>query len=288
MGYTPGSTLGGLRVDLGTIPLGGVDSAGIAWGLSKLEGWDSPDIRVTHSLRQSDHGSWVSPVYLHPRVLTPQGTIVAPTGPALELAMDQFQAAVSLGDTTFTVWETVPKQCTVRRSGKLLIERQTDRVATYSALLTAADPRRYSTTLQFQSAGLPQVTGGTALPWTLPLAITSGSQSGTITLTNVGTIATKPTLTITGPATPPTAIVAQYPDGTTRQLTYSDTLNAGDQLVIDCSAHTVMLNGTTSRRRYLSGQWPDIPPGATVSVQWNANSYSSSALLTGTCRSAWM
>lgn len=288
MVYTPGSTLGGLRADLGTVPLGGVDSAGIAWGLSKLEGWDSPDVWITHSRRQFDHGAWASPAFLHPRVITPQGTIVAPDRASLEQALDQFQATVSLTDTTLVVYETVPKQCTVRRTGRLLIERQTDRVATYSAMLTAADPRRYSTTLQSQSAGLPRVTGGTALPWTLPLTITSGSTSGTLTLTNAGTIAAKPVLTITGPATPPIAIVIQYPDGSTRQLTYSDTLSAGDQLVIDCAAHTVQLNGSTSRRRYLAGQWPEIPPSSTVAIQWNANSYSSSALLTGTCRSAWM
>jgi hypothetical protein len=285
--YTPGSTLGGLRVDLGAIPLGGVDSAGIAWGLSKLEGWDSPDIWITHSRRQADHGAWASPAYMQPRVLAPQGTIVAPTRAALDAALDQLQAAVSLGDTLVVVYETTPKQCVVRRSGKLLIERQTDRVATYSALLTAADPRRYSTTLQSQSTGLPQVTGGTALPWTLPLTITSGSSSGTLTLTNAGTITAKPVLTLTGPATPPIQIVAQYPDGSTRQLTYSSALLAGDQLVIDCSAHTVTLNGTTSRRRYLSGQWPEIPPGS-VTVQWNATPYNSSAVLTGACRSAWM
>ncbi|MEV7599858.1 hypothetical protein AB0O91_20990 [Kitasatospora sp. NPDC089797] len=284
----PGSTLGGLRVDLGTIPLGGVDSAGVAWVLTKLEGWDSPDIRITHALRQSDHGAWASPAYLHPRVLAPQGTIVAPGRATLDAAMDQFQAAVSLGDTTFTVWETTPKRCTVRRSGKLLIERQTDRVATYSALLTAADPRRYSTTLQTQQTGLPQITGGTALPWTLPLTIASGSQSGRLTLANTGTIGTRPVFTITGPITPPAAIVVQVSDGTVRQLTYNDALGPGDRLVIDCNAHTAMLNGATSRRRYLSGQWPEIPPGGSATVQWNANSYSPAAMLTGTCRSAWM
>jgi hypothetical protein len=286
--YTPGSTLGGLRVDLGTIPLGGVDSAGVAWALTKLEGWDSPDIWITHSRRMADHGAWASPAYMQPRVLAPQGTIVAPSRAVLDGALDQFQAAVSLGDTLFVVYETTPKQCIVRRSGKLLVERQTDRVATYSALLTAADPRRYSTTLQSQSAGLPQVTGGTALPWTLPLTIASGSQSGTLTLTNAGTTATRPVLTITGPVTPPTAIVVQLSDGSVRQLTYSDALNSGDQLVIDCNAHTVMLNGTASRRRYLSGQWPEIPPGGSATIQWTSNGYSSAALLTGTCRSAWM
>ena len=125
------------------------------------------------------------------------------------------------------------------------------------------------------------------LPITLPLTIAASASSGQITLTNAGTIGTRPLFTIGGPVTTP-AIVVQYPDSTVRQLVYSDTLGAGDTLVIDTDAHSAVLNGQVSRRRYLSGMWPEIPPGATVTVQWNAASTDPAALLTGSCRSAWM
>ena len=125
------------------------------------------------------------------------------------------------------------------------------------------------------------------LPITLPLTIAASASSGQITLTNAGTIGTRPLFTIGGPVTTP-AIVVQYPDSTVRQLVYSDTLGAGDTLVIDTDAHSAVLNGQVSRRRYLSGMWPEIPPGATVTVQWNAGSTDPAALLTGSCRSAWM
>jgi hypothetical protein len=288
-GYTPGQVLAGKTVTLGGISLGAVDAAGVAWTLDSdgFQGWDSADVRTQYSERQADHGAWAGPAYLAARAITLAGKIVAPSLPALDTAMDQLAAAASLTDTVLTVAETVPRQCTVRRSGRLLMKPVTDRIAAYSVLLTAPDPRRYSTTLQSQSTALPVSSGGITLPITLPLTITAGATSGTITLTNAGSIATRPTFTITGPVVSP-AILVQYPDSTVKQLAYSDTLVTGDSLVIDTDARTVTLNGTVSRRRYLSGSWPEIPPGQSVTVQWVASAPSPTALLTGTCRSAWL
>lgn len=289
-GYTPGQVLGGKTVALGSsVLLGAVDAAGVAWTVNPdgLQGWDSSDVRTQYADREADHGAWAGPTYLAARVITLAGTIVAPDLPSLDTAMDQLAAAAALTDTGLTVNETIPRQCTVRRSGKLLLQPITDRIATYSVLLTAADPRRYSTTQQSQSTPLPSVSGGLSLPITLPLTITASTASGSFTLTNPGTIATRPVLTITGPVTNPT-IVAQRPDGTVTQQTYTDTLGPGDVLVIDCDAHTVVLNGIVSRRRYLSGAWPEIPPGSALTFQWSAASYDPSALLAGTCRAAWL
>lgn len=286
-GYTPGASLGGMQAALGSVTLGQVDGAGVAWGLSAIQGWDSPDVRTTYQERQADHGAWAGPTYLQARVLTITGTIAADTAATLETALEQLQAAASLSDTTLTVYESIPKQVTARRSGRLLIERVTDRIASYSVLLTAADPRRYSTTLQSQSTALPSVTGGLTLPITMPITITATTVSGTITLANAGTIASRPVLTVTGPAPSPT-IRSQRPDGTVTQLLYSDTLLAGDVLVIDCAARTVILNGQVSRRLYLSGTWPEVPPVSQLTISWSALAYDPAALLTGTCRSAWM
>ncbi|GAA1164079.1 hypothetical protein F4556_002355 [Kitasatospora gansuensis] len=288
-GYTPGQVLAGKQVALGGLLLGAVDAAGIAWTIDPdgLQGWDSPDVRTRYTEREADHGAWAGPVYLQARVLTLTGKIIAPDLASLDLATDQLSAAAALTDTVLTVVEAVPRQVTVRRSGRLLLRPDTDRIASYSVLLTAADPRRYSTTLQSQSTALPSVTGGLTLPVTLPLTITATTVSGTITLTNAGTVATRPQLTLTGPVTTPT-ITVQYPDGTVRALLYGDSLGAGDVLVIDTDQHSAVLNGAVSRRMYLSGQWPEIPPGTSVAISWSASSYDPSARLTGTCRSAWL
>lgn len=287
MPYIPGTDFGGRRADLGAIPLGGVDSAGVAWHLQELEGWDSPDIRSEYSDREADHGAWASPVYLGKRPITLAGTIEAPDLASLDAATEQILAAVSLTDTTLVVYESTPKQAAVRRSGPTLVRPITNTVAAYSLLVTAADPRRYATVLQSDSTGLPSTTGGLSFPITFPITFTSTTVSGKITLVNQGSVGTRPTLTITGPVAGFT-VVAARPDGSTTQQTYSDTLNAGDVLSVDSGARTVTLNGSVSRRRYLSGQWIEIPPGSQIDLTWTSPSYDPSALLAGTCRSAWM
>lgn len=289
MPYIPGASLGGRRVDLGGVSLGMVDAAGVAWHLQALEGWDGADQRSEYSVREADHGAWAAPVYLNQRPITLAGKIEAASLATLDAAMEQLIAACSLTDTTLTVYETTPKQALVRRSGPPLLRPVTDRIAAYSLLVTAADPRRYSTVLQSMTTGLPSVTGGLTVPIVMPIVISTTSTGGAFILTNEGSFATSPTFTITGPADTP-VIVCERPDGSTIQLAYSDTLGVGDTLVIDCAAHEVTLNDAVSRRRYLSLQssWPEVAAGSSLSVQWSSLTYDAAAMLTGTCRSAWM
>lgn len=289
MGYTPGSALSGRRVDLGGIPLGGVDAAGVAWHLQDMEGWDSAEVRAEQQQREADHGAWPAPVYLSDRPITLTGKVEAPDLPALDDAMEQLRAAAALTDTVLVVHETVPKQATVRRSGKALIKPVSDRVAEYSLLLTAADPRRYATAEDQLSTGLPSTTGGLAPPLTPPLTISATTVSGQITATNAGTFETRPVITITGPVTAP-QVLAQMPDGTVRALTYSQNLGTGEVLTIDTDAHSVTLAGGVSRRRYLTtpGGWPVIPARATVPFLFQSAVYDSGAQLTVRWRSAWL
>lgn len=279
--------LGNRPVTLGSLALLSTDDSGVDWVVTDVKGWDSAGVRAEMAPRQADHGAWASPVYLDSRPITITGSLDAPDTASRDAAVEQLKAAVSLTDTLLTVGETTPKQAVVRRSGPPLVELQGPYGATYSVLVTAPDPRRYSTVLQSQTTGLPSVTGGLVLPITLPITFSTTSTGGAFTLTNEGSIATRPTFTVTGPAAN-FVISCTSPDGEITQLTYSDSIGVGDTLVIDTDAHTVMLNGTVSRRRYLSGTWPEIQPESSLSVQWSALAYDAAAMLTGTCRSAWM
>ncbi|MEU5496182.1 phage distal tail protein [Streptomyces griseofuscus] len=290
MPFTAGQDLGGLSADLGPIPLGRVDSAGVAWALQTLEGWDSADVRSEYTDRESDHGAWPSPVYFSSRPITITGTATAPDRATLENALEGLRAAASLTDTTLVVYElSAPKQAVVRRSGKPLFAYVTDRIATYSVMVTAADPRRYSTTLQSGTTGLPTTTGGLSLPATFPITFSATTATGVINAVNSGTFETRPILTVSGPVTAPT-VSATYPDGTVKQLIYSLDLQVGDVLTFDTDGHSVMLNGSVSRRRFVtvSGGWPTIPAGSNVSYQFQSSTYNSTATLTATWRSAWM
>ncbi|MGJ5898543.1 phage distal tail protein [Streptomyces niveiscabiei] len=286
MPYTPGAALSGLGATLGSVALGAVDDAGTAWYLQTLEGWDSPEIRAEYSDREGDHGAWPSPVYLGARPVTLGGTIVAPSRAQLEQAMERLRAAAGLTDTVLTVGEEDPKRTVVRRSGKLLLQYLTDTTAQYSVLVTAADPRRYEAVEQIGQTALPSTTGGLVLPAAPPWTISATTVSGQFDAANRGSVATRPMFTVAGPVQQPTVAVL-YEDGAVRSLAYADTLGAGDVLTIDTDAHTVML-GSASRRRYLSGQWPEIPPGESVTITFTAAAYNPSALLTARWRSAWL
>lgn len=288
MPYTPGTNLNGLRATLGDVALGTVDAQGVAWTLQILEGWDSPDVRAEFTEREGDHGAWASPVYLGARPITVGGTIIAPSQALLEQAMDQLRVAAGLDDTTLTVWETVAKQATVRRSGKLLMQYLTDTRATFSVLVTAADPRRYGATLKTGSTGLPSVTGGLTLPAAAPWTLSATTVAGQIDAANDGTFESRPVLTLTGPVVAP-QVQAQMADGSVKFLNYGQDLVSGDVLVIDTDAHTVTLNGAASRRRFLTvpSGWPTIPAGQVTSFLFRSNVYNATATLTATWRSAW-
>lgn len=289
MAYIPNTDIDGLQATLGTLRLGAVDSLGVAWFLQSLEGWDSPEVRAELQDRESDHGSWASPVYLGSRPITLTGTVKAADRPSLQNAMDQLYAAAAVTDTTLAVWEGVPKQAIVRRSGKVLAQYVTDSVATWSILVTAADPRRYGAILRSGTTGLPSTSGGLTPPLTPPLTISATTVSGQVDASNEGTFETRPTLTIDGPITAP-QVLAAMPDGSVKFLNYSQDLAAGEQLVIDTDAHSVTLNGNVSRRRFLTTPtgWPTIPAGQSVSFQFRASTYNSTAMLTVRWRSAWM
>ncbi|MFJ2162357.1 phage distal tail protein [Streptomyces sp. NPDC087856] len=282
-------TLDGLRATLGAVALGVVDDDGVDWRLQTLEGWDSSEVRAEYTDRESDHGSWASPVYLGSRPITLGGTIAAPSQELLEEAMENLRAAAGLDDTLLTVWETTPKQAIVRRSGKPLMQYLTDTRATYSVMVTAADPRRYSTTLSSGTTALPSASGGLTPPATFPVTFSATTVAGSIAAVNAGKFETRPLLTITGPVVSP-AVSALYPDGSVRQLLYSLDLAAGDVLVIDTDARTVVLNGAVSRRRFLTvaGDWPIIPAQTQVTYRFSSPTYNAAPTLTATWRSAWM
>jgi hypothetical protein len=288
---SPGQVLGGTTIQLGSVLLGVVDAQNVHWTIDPdgLQGWDSPEVRYSSTDREGDHGAWVGPTYLGPRPVTITGKIEAPDGPTLDAAKEVLLAACSLTDTTLVVNESLSLQATVRRSGKPIVTKITDSLASYSLLVTAADPRRYDVNLQTQSTALNSSSGGLTFPVTFPITFSATSVAGAISAANAGSMDTRPVFTVTGPATAP-QIITRYPDGTTRTLSYSALaggLAAGEQLVIDTDRHTV-LSGGASRRRWISGDWPTIPANTTVLFQFRDTPYNAASLLTASWRSAWM
>jgi hypothetical protein len=278
-----------LQATLGPITFGAVDNQGVDWRLRAddgLLGWDSPEVRTQITQREADHGAWLGPVYLGERPVTLAGTMAAPDQATLEDAMERLRAAASLTDTVLTVWESIPKQAVVRRSGKPLTAYSTDRVGTFSVMVTAGDPRRYGVNQQQVTLYLPSSTGGLVFPVVFPIEFDAITTSGDAVLPNAGNIGSLPLITVYGPVTEP-SLVLSAPNGSTATLTYGDTIAAGDWLDLDCDHHTALYNSQSSRRGLLSGPWPQIPPGG-VNVSFRAGSYDPAARALITYRDAWM
>lgn len=285
-GLQPGFQFSELQAQLGELLLFQVDDAGVHWHCATLDGWDSPDVRQTLTEREGDHGAYAGPVYLQERVVTLAGKAVCPDYASTYSAIERVKAAAGLGDTVLTVYEGVARQATVRRSGRVLAQRLTDRVVDWSVQVTAADPRLYAVTETSATLRLPSVSGGLTFPIAFPITFSATVVVGDVAVVNDGSFETRPVITFTGPVSQP-QITVTGPDGTTSMLTYGGDIAAGDTLVLDTDAHTVLYNGTANRRALLVGSWPTLPPGQSL-VTFRAGAASPTATCTITYRSAWM
>jgi hypothetical protein len=151
--------------------------------------------------------------------------------------------------------------------------------------VTCPDPRKFGADVT-DYTGLPSVSGGLTVPFTVPFALTGTQSSGSMVLTNPGDANGPVKLRIDGPCVSPS--VTHTESGSTLTLATNLTVNAGDWLDIDCEARTVLYNGQASRNGYLTSRgWFAFEPGPNT-IGFNASAYNSTARLTATCTPAWI
>lgn len=123
----------------------------------------------------------------------------------------------------------------------------------------ATDPRLYSNTLKAPSTGLSTVSGGLTFNASPPFTFGSAGGGGLLDCSNAGTFETPWVATFTGPIVSPSLEHV----GQAKIMSFSGTLAAGETLVVDSAARTVLLNGTASRYSWLSSlsQWFTLEPG---------------------------
>lgn len=140
--------------------------------------------------------------------------------------------------------------------GRVLRYRKTvdeaARVASFRLVLLSDDRFERSTTLH-----------------TVTLEFSASGQS--VDVDNAGTAASLPALTLTAGAD---LVTPSISDGT-RTLMYGGTLTAGESLVLDCDAHTAECAGENALP-LLSGDWPQLAPGATTLTYTDAGGASGS------------
>lgn len=154
-----------------------------------------------------------------------------------------------------------------RRSGKTPIQ----------ALILAADPYIYDYPPSIDTVSVPTViTVGTGFNMAFNVGFGGSVPGNSATVANYGTHTAYPIIQINGPVTNPVLVDAF---GITMSFTIS--LVAGDQLVVNCKDRSVVLNGVVSRRNTLSGvNWFAVPPGMAETVFFSADAGTGNIVVT--------
>jgi hypothetical protein len=274
------------RVGLGGLLLGERDDdTGASWVVQDLEGWLNTTSTGTTTQRSSARGGWRNRAYLAAKGYTLVGSVYTDKGDVPDL-LDELLAAIPLDVpealTVYGVHANQDRLTYVRQEGEAATNIISPYEADFSIGLVAPDPLKYSSDEHVESTGLPVSTGGLAVPFSVPFSIDSLVISGVMSVGNVGNFPTAPRLIIYGPVEEPR--VTHLESSKTIQVNMD--LGVGEWLDIDLDRHTAYLNGTASRRGYISGQWWTLAKGNNT-IAFNSPNYTADALAQVVWRDAW-
>lgn len=254
---------------------------------------DSPGVRSGRTPRGRAHGSFPGPKYSEHRVITATIEIDGPhqNGPTVwdDFSRAHITAIDELGEFHAKVsgvasGREVVLFATCEKLSLPVDQDYWQGLGHADVQWVADDPRIYDAVLSTVSTTVAD-TSGTGEPWPFDWPIDWGgtASGGTVTATNEGEFPAPWVATITGPVTSP-----RIEDAATGQVVRFDgSLAAGETLVVDSMAKSVLLGGTVSRYSWLRPQsrWFDLAPGANT-IRFAASAGSGS--LTLSWRSCWI
>jgi hypothetical protein len=260
--------------------LGLTFGAGTAFEVSKVEGLDQPDVRSGDAGRPRDHGLFIGLDVMGGRTITFTGQLGPVAGSTFVQSWTALAGATVPGGTTeqplflnLPNFGTLACMARVRRRSMPIDYKAAQQLLQDVVLqFQCSDPRLYSTPTLTSSVSPPGTSSGFAFPLAFPVSFGGGSVAGSLSVSNVGDIELRPTLTVTGPCTNPSITLASAVSSP--NLTFNLTMNSGDQLVVDTDMHTATFftSGSSigSTRLYALAQgstWWTLPPG-TSTVQF--------------------
>jgi len=206
---------------------------------------------------------------------------------AIEAAFDRLNAAVSLAPFDIIVLESGRlRTATVRRKGEVIPKWHSDKLAEYSILVSAKDPRKFGD-LVSASTRLPFSEGGLIRPSTWPRTWTGVSGTGQVTINNPGNTQAPVWLRIDGPL--PAGGWTVTHQGKKSSLTFATALSlgSGEFVTVDMDRREVLAQGQAPRSGYVTSRgWFSLDPGDNV-IAFSAQNYSSTASLTVSTKPAW-
>lgn len=274
--------------------IGGGSYNGLAFGpgtrvhVSAIEGVDDlPDVRSSDQPR-STHGEFRGRDLSAGRVVTIEWGLRGADEAGLAALRDAVAAAtVPQDDDELPLYLFDSTRLFFVRPRKRAMPRRMDapeRLGRALVEFKATDPRLYSATLHSVAVALPTAGGGATFPLTFPLVFGAVGAGGLVSVSNAGNFPTGAVLRIDGPVSNPS--VEHVGQG--RVLRFAITLAAGEYLLVDTDARTVLLNGTASRRGTMTtAQWFQLTPGENT-LRFGAPLFSAGALLTVQHRDAWL
>ncbi|WBQ03791.1 phage distal tail protein [Kribbella sp. CA-293567] len=272
------------RASLGGVNFGQDDDKGSLWILYGIDGWHSLASTGEVTPRTARNGGWRNRAHYAPKGLTLRGSVIT-TLPNVGDVIDQLAAAIPLDvPEPLTVYgvNADDRLMFVRQEGTPDVSIVSPYEALYSIGLVAPDPLKYGAIEKVASTNLPSSTGGLTAPFTVPLSVDSVTISGTATGENNGNLPSPPRVIVYGPVTD--ARLTNVATGET--LLINLTIEEGEYVDLDFATHTAYLNGTASRRGYISGAWFTLQPGVTE-IAFNSPTYSATASAQIVWRDAW-
>jgi len=265
-----------------------VDTDGVEWWVTGESGWSSgPPVRLELANRPQRDGAFDAPSFRGARVVTLEGTAVAPDPDAKERAKDRIAAVLADGSALrpLTVRERLTTRLAmVRLSAETKVADRTPYSFSWSLQLTAPDPVRYGTDQRTAICGLPLPGTGVVFPITAWPLDFGEPADGSMGLANAGTVTTWPVWTISGECVQP--VIRNAATGQT--LGFRLAMTGGDVLVVDVAARTVRLNGASRRAALLPGStWFGLPAG-TTGIEFDALRTDAPAVLAVAWRDAWI
>lgn len=275
-------------VAVGDLVMNTIDSYGVQWVLSDLEGWGSPGSTAQATQRAAGNGATMSAAYLKPRVLVGKGSILTTDPYQLTAAIDRLIDAVDLAPFPLIVAEpgVAPRTVMVQRQDDVLPKKLNAYEAEFSFQVIAKDPRKFGDLIT-ASTRLPFSSGGLIRPSTWPRTWTGVSGTGKVTVNNPGNTQAPAWLRIDGPL--PAGGWTVTHQGKQASLTFATALalGSGEFVTVDMDRREVLAQGQAPRSGYVTSRgWFSLDPGDNV-IAFSAQNYSSTASLTVTTKPAW-
>jgi hypothetical protein len=274
-------------VAVGDLVMNTIDSYGVQWVLSDLQGWGSPGSTAQATQRSAGNGATMSQAFLKPRVLVGSGSILTADPSQLTAAIDRLIDAVDLEPFQLTVAEPgLVRSISVQRQDDVIPKKLNAHEAEFSFQVIAKDPRKFGDLLT-QPTLLPFSSGGLIRPSTWPRTWTGVSGTGQVTVTNPGNTQAPVWLRIDGPI--PAGGWSVTHVGKQQSLTFSTALAlaSGEFVTVDMDKKEVLAQGQAPRSGYVTSRgWFSLDPGDNV-IAFSAQNYSSTASLTVTTKPSW-